>query len=70
MARRAGLQRLDIHPGSRDEVRRSLNHFERKSAATAAPGSIEWWAHWFLMSESANRTLMNACRVTPSRRAS
>ena len=30
----------------------------------------ERWAHWCLTSESASLTLMNACRVTPSLRAS
>ena len=33
-------------------------------------GGSERWAHWCLTSESASLTLMNACRVTPSLRAS
>ena len=37
---------------------------------TAIPRRLGVVAHWFLTSESASRTLMNACLVTPSRRAS
>lgn len=33
-------------------------------------GGSEPWAHWCLTSESASLILMNACRVTPSLRAS
>lgn len=47
------------------ETLRAQERFKRRF-----PGSFGWWAHWFLTSESASRTLMNACRVTPSRRAS
>jgi hypothetical protein len=43
---------------------------EEDSSGFHEDGKLRVVAHWFLTSESASRTLMNACRVTPSRRAS
>ena len=58
---------------SQPGVRSSREYARRSPSAKSEAGkqvAPQRWAHWCLTSESASLTLMNACRVTPSLRAS